>query len=292
MAGVSFWRNRWLSLAATLIMILTLFTVSFFSCLLVMVNSTTNLLKNKADISVYFNESASNEQIYSIENALLARTDIKNVDYVSKEKALQIWQQRNSENIILRDSISSTDNPLPRSLEIKTVRLEDLDAVNSFLSSNDYRPLVKEISYRKNKDLVDRMIRFTTFVKYFGWILSITFVVISILIIFNTIRLTIFARSGEIEIMKLVGASDLYVQGPFVMEGILYGIIAAIFSSAILYLAFKLSLPAAARYLEVENVKSLVSNISFISIIFTQLVVGAALGTFCSVLAVKKHLNS
>lgn len=290
-ALISLWRNRWLSLAATLIMVLTLFTVSFFACLLLMVNSTTALLRSKVDISVYFNDAVSNDQVFAIENTLLARSDVKSVDYVSKEKALEIWRSQNTDNIQLRDIINDQYNPLPRSLEIKTDQPEDLEGVNSFLSSTDYKSLIKEISYRKNKDLVDRLIRITTFIKYVGWTLSGLFVIISILIIYNTIRLTIYARSEEIEIMKLVGASDWYVQGPFILEGVVYGILAAVISSLILYLSARLFLPAAGNYLGVANVSTLISGISFYAIILIQLLVGVFLGTICSVFAVKKHLK-
>lgn len=291
MASISFWRNRWLSLAATLIMILTLFTVTVFTCLLIMISSTTSSLRQKVDISAYFNESTSNEQIFTIQNILLSRSDVKSVDYISKEKALEVWKEQNSENTQLRDIISSDYNPLPRSLEIKTNNPEQLEAVYDFLNSTDYQPLIKEISYRKNKDLVDRLIRITTFVKYFGWSLSLIFVVISVLIIYNTIRLTIFARSSEIEIMKLVGASDWYVQGPFVLEGSFYGILAAIISSIIICLLLRFSLPAAANYLGADSAKALSSNISYFATVILQLVIGITLGIFCSVVAVKKHLE-
>jgi len=290
-AFVSLWRNNWLSLAATLVMVLTLFTVSFFVCLMIMVNSTTSMLRSKVDISVYFSDSVSNDQIFKIENTLLARSDVKSVTYVSKEKALEIWKSQNSDNTQLRDIISSDYNPLPRSLEIKTEQTEDLDAVNSFLSSKDYKPLIKEISYRKNKDLVDRLIKITNFIKYVGWTLSILFVVISVLIIYNTIRLTIYARCEEIDIMKLVGAGDWYVQGPFILEGVAYGVVAAIFSSLILYLAAHFSLPAAGNYLGIANIDAIVAGISFWAIILSQLIVGVFLGTVCSVWAVKKHLK-
>lgn len=290
-AMISLWRNRWLSLAATLVMILTLFTVSFFVCLLVMVNSTSNMLREKVDISVYFNDSATNDQVFSLQNTLMGRSDVKSVDYISKDKALEIWRSQNTDNTQLRDIISSDYNPLPRSLDIKTDQPEDLDAVNSFVSSDEYKSLIKEISYRKNKDLIDRLIKITTFIKYVGWILSTLFVVISVLIIYNTIRLTIYARSEEIDIMRLVGASDWHVQGPFIFEGVAYGIVAALISSLVLGITAKLFLPAAGNYLGVSNVSTLIAHISFVVVMLSQLVAGVVLGTFCSVFAVKKHLN-
>lgn len=290
-AGISLWRNRGLSLAATLVMTLTLFTISFFASLLIMINSTTNLLRSKVDIAVYFNETASKDQILAIENVLHERSDIKKVDYISKEEALNRWRERNLGNEGLSGIISDTYNPLPRSLEIKTERPEDIESVNSFLTSEDYKPLIREVSYQKNKDRIDKLMKITSFIKSVGWILSGIFVIVSILIIYNTIRLTIYARSDEIEIMNLVGASNSYVQGPFVLEGVAYGILAAIISSIILSFVFRFSLPAAGNYLGISSEGAFYSQISLPLIIFSQLAVGTILGTVCSIFAVKKHLK-
>lgn len=291
MSLVSFWRNRWLSLAATLIMILTLITISFFASLMLITNKTTESLRDKVDMSVYFGDETSKDQIVAIQNILMARGDVKSIDYVSKEKALELWQGRNKDNDKLRDIISETDNPLPRSLEIKTQNIEDLEKVYNFLNQKDYKPLIKEISYKKNKDLIDRLVKITNFVKIGGWGMSMIFIIISILVIYNTIRLTIFARSGEIEIMKLVGASDLYVRGPFVLEGIGYGIAGAIISSLIFYFTYNLSVPKIEQYLGLSNMSSNYLGINLTLIILLQFFVGLVLGFFCSLLAVKKHLK-
>jgi cell division transport system permease protein len=288
---ISLWRNRWLSLAATLIMVLTLFTISFFVSLLVVIDRTSTSLKEKVDISVYFNETTSKDQIFSIQNTLLSRSDIKTVDYISKEKALEKWRKMSSGDDKISGAISETFNPLPRSLEIKTDSPENLESVNQFLSAADYKPLIRDISYRKNKDLVDRLVKITQFVKYTGWILSSIFVLIAVLIIYNTIRLTIYARSDEIEIMKLVGASDWHVQGPFIVEGISYGILASIISSLIMFTAFRLLLPVTEQYLGVGGVNSVSAGLNFGMIIGVQLFVGLILGIGCSLFAVRRHLK-
>lgn len=288
---ISLWRNHWLSLAATLIMVLTLFTISFFVSLLVVADRTSTSLKDKVDISVYFNETTSKDQIFSIQNALLSRSDIKSVDYISKEKALERWRQVSEGDDKIRDAVSDTFNPLPRSLEIKTQNPEDLESVNQFVSSADYKPLIRDISYRKNKDLVDRLVKITQFIKYIGWVLSSIFVLISVLIIYNTIRLTIYARSNEIEIMKLVGASDWYVQGPFIVEGISYGILGSIIASLVLFMVSKLLLPVAEQYLGMDSVNSVSAGLDFGLIIAVQLFIGFILGVTCSLVAVRKHLK-
>lgn len=288
---VSLWRNRWLSLAAALMMVLTLFTISFFGSLIVVINRTTKVLNDKVDITVYFNESTSKDQIFSIQNNLMARSDVKSVNYISKEDALLRWQERNKDNAKIRDIITADYNPLPRSLEIKTERTEDLAKINDYLTGSDFQPLVKEVSYQKNKQLIDRLVKITSFVQYVGWLLSLIFVLISILIIYNTISLTIYARSDEIAIMKLVGANDYYVQGPFLVEGMAYGIVAAVFSSLTLYLALRLLLPAAQNYLGISGTTLLFSGANFALIVFLQIIVGIGLGVFCSIFAIRKHLN-
>lgn len=289
MSLVSFWRNRWLSLAATLIMFLTLLIVSIFVSILLITNKTTESIREKVDMTIYFNESTTKDQIYAIQNILRSRSDVRNVEYVSKEKALDRWRERNRDNEKLRDIVSESDNPLPRSLEVKTNQPEDLEKIYSLVGSDDYKSFVKDISYRKNKDLIDRLVKITKLIKTVGWTLSAIFVLIAILIIYNTIRLTIFARSEEIEIMKLVGASDWYVRGPFIIEGIGYGILGTFFSAIIFGFAYRFTIPSAANYLGLSE--SSFFSLSLPLIILLQFIVGFLLGIMCSMFAVKKYLR-
>lgn len=286
----SFCRNWWLSLAATLIMVLTLITISFFVSLLVITNKTTESLRDKADLIVYFNDTASKDQIFALQNILVSRTDVKNVDYVSKEKALERWKSQQG-NETVKNYITAEENPLPQSLEVKAQTPEDLDKINTYLMGNDYKPIVKQISYEKNKQLINKLVNIAKFVKKIGYSLSTVFVLISILIIYNTVRLTIFARSEEIDIMKLVGGSDWYIRGPFVFEGIGYGVLGAIISSIVFYFFFRLTIPQAEVYLGLSNLNSSYLGLNVALIIAMQFLAGILLGGLCSVIAVKKHLK-
>ena len=295
-AMASLWRNRLLSLAATLIMVMTLFTISFFASVLFVTSKTTNYLNDKADISVYFNEDVSKEKILGLMNDLLVRPDVKNVEYISKEDALKRWQDWQGKKYTdagsgLQDVINETSNPLPRSLDIRANKPSDLETINSYLNSDNVKPIVRHVSYEQNKIVIDKLIKMTSFLTNIGWSLSILFVLISILIIYNTIRLTIYARSDEIEIMKLVGASDWYVQGPFFIEGTIYGLLASIISSFILYAAIKYSLPGVESYLGAAGAQTIFSGINLGAVIGIQLAVGLILGTLCSGFAVRKYLK-
>ena len=287
----SLWRNSWLSVASTLIMIITLIVISIFVSLTVITNRVTEALKDRIDMAAYINDNVTQDQLSSLQKVISARTDISSVNYVSKEEALRRWQERNRDNPKIRDVVNAENNPLPRSLEIKTKNPEDLDKIAKMLEGQDYAPLIKELSYRKNKDLINRLIRLTNFIKISGWSLSAVFILISILVIYNTVRLTIFARSEEIAIMKLVGATDWYVRGPFIVEGISYGIMATVIASILLYFAFRIIMPVARNYLGGFDLGDGYLGVSFGLVVLLQLAVGVFLGTACSILAVKRHLK-
>jgi len=290
-AAVSLWRNRWLSLASTLVMVITLVIISVFISLTIIANKITDSLEDKIDMAAYLKDSVSEDQIFELQKLITRREDVVAVYYVSKEEALERWKARNQEDENLRDIISSDDNPLPRSLEIKTEKPEGLEEIANLLDDQAYSSLIKELSYKKNKDVVERLSKIARFISIFGWSLSAVFILISILVIYNTVRLTIFARSEEIDIMRLVGASSDYVRGPFLLEGVAYGIVGTIISSIILYFAFQFTLPWARGYLGGFDIGAGYLGISFWMVVLMQLLVGILLGVFCSLFAIKKHLK-
>ena len=290
-AMISLWRNRWLSIVSGLIMVITLIIISVFASLNIIANKVTSDLKDKIDMEAFIEESATDDQVFALRKLLLVRTDIEKVDYVSKEDALREWQERNRDNEQIRDVIDAENNPLPRSLEIKTVEPESLEDIAKLLETQEYSPLIKDLSYRKNREMIDRLVKIANFIKIAGWSMSVIFIVISILVIYNTIRLTIFARSEEIEIMKLVGASDWFVRGPFIIEGIVYGIFATIVASSILFLSFQLIMPATQNYLGGFDLGDGYLGVSFLFVIILELGVSVLLGMICSLLAVKRYLK-
>lgn len=287
----SLWRNSWLSVASTLIMIVTLIVISVFVSLTIITNKVTDALKDRIDMAAYIDDKVTQDQLFALQKVISARTDVLNVDYVSKEEALKRWRDRNSDNQKIRDVVTADNNPLPRSLEIKTKNPEDLENIAKMLESQEYSPLIKELSYKKNKDMINRLIRITDFIKTMGWSLSIIFILISILVIYNTIRLTIFARSEEIAIMKLVGATDWYIRGPFIVEGVAYGILATTIASIVSYITFRLLMPWAQQYLGGFNLGTGYLGVSFAMVVLLQLGVSIILGIVCSVFAVKRHLK-
>ncbi len=289
-ALISLWRNRGLSFVSTLIMVLTLVIISVFLSLNIVTNRVTDALENKIDMAAYIKDEASDDQITALKRMLSNRSDVLEIKYLSKQDALARWQERYRDNEKIKNVVSEDNNPLPRSLEIKTKRTENLDDIAKLLSDQQFSYIIQELSYAKNRDIINRLVKITQFIKITGWSLSALFVVISIIVIYNTIRLTIFARSYEIEIMKLVGASDWYVRGPFIIEGLAYGIFATIIASVLMVLTFKFSMPYVREYLGEFSLGEGYLGINIWFVIIAQLITGAVLGVSCSLLAVKKFL--
>ena len=288
----NFWRNRWLSFAATLIMTLTLLIISFFAISNLAIGKTTQSIRARIDVSAFFDDTVSTNQIVDLQKNLAARSDVKTVTYISKEEALIAFKKIQAGKKI-GDMVTSSDNPLFRSLEIKANQTENLQAIADYLGQDQFKPIIESISYQDNKTFIERLIAITAFSKEFGWLLCAAFIIISILVIINTIRLTIFTRRDEIEIMRLVGANDSFVKIPFLIEGLLYGVIATIFSMGIVWAGLAMLVPRIQHYLGNSSSQQLmaffVSN--FWLMLVLELVVGMAIGIVCSFISIRKHLK-
>ena len=289
---VNFWRNRWLSLAATLVMTLTLLIISIFTIMTLVIGKTTDSIRSKMDISVYFNDATTVDQIVEFQHKIAARSDVKEVRYVSKEEALTIFKsQQAGKNVA--ELIDPNENPLPRSLEVKTIEAESLDQVATFLGQTEFAPMIHSISYKENKVVIDRLIGMTTFLKKIGWLFSAVFVLISILVILNTIRLTILARKDEVEIMRLVGANSIFIKVPFIIEGLLYGFIATIVATILIKIGMQIITPMINQYLGTSVSLQMNSFFSgnFLAIIGLELLVGIVIGVGCSLISIRKYLK-
>ena len=288
----NFWRNRWLSLASTLVMTLTLLIISLFIILLLVIGAATTRIKAKMDITVYFKDSAQTEEISDLQQKIAARADVKEVRYVSKEEALEIWNER-QKNQRIKELVTPEENPLPRSLAIKAIDPENLNTIADFLLADDFSSMIHKISYEENKQIIDKLLAITAFVRKMGAVLSIIFIIVSILVILNTIRLTIFTRKDEIEIMRLVGASDRFIRFPFIVEGVLYGFLACILAVILMWLVLIFLSPLTTQYLGAtvtENMKHFFTSHIW-QIFFMQLGVGIIIGIGCSMFSIRKYLK-
>lgn len=288
----SFIRNGWLSVASITVMVLTLLILSIFFILNIVLNTGIKTIQDKIDISVYFKDDVKQVVIIDIQNDLADMSEVKAIKYTSKEDAIAKFKEQNKNNPALLDSINDPAFTLPASLEVKVYSTENLDQITSTLEGEKYAASVEKISYKENKQIIDKLFRATNITKQIGVIITIAFTLVSLVIIFNTVRIAIFARMEEIEIMKLVGATPWFIKGPFLFEGMLYGIISTIISILILSSILYFAAPAIANY--IGGVGDNISNFlrdNLFQVMLIQLGVGVGIGILSSWLAIRKHLR-
>lgn len=224
----NYWRNRGLSISATLILTLTLFIVLIFMLINGVISIASDQIRTKiGQVDIFFNDSVSEEQIELLADAVAARPDVSGVHYVSKEEAIQRFQQFPGISDRAKQATLEGKNPLPRSLEIKATDPSKLEGISNFLSESPRKEMIRRNTYNLNKETVQRLSKFERAVTWVGLALTIIFTAISLIVVLSTIRLAIFARREEIEIMRLVGANNIFIRVPFIVEGILYGLVAS-----------------------------------------------------------------
>src|SRR5436190_1852547 len=229
---VGFGRNIWIAIAAIAMMGITLTILLFAVVANATFRHTIDDITSHIDVSVFLKDSVNEQQRKNMVSQLKAIDNVKSVEYINKEQALKIYEQQNAGNKDLLSAISEINNPLPEKLVIKPKDANQLSTIKTYLDKPSIKTLQSDpTSYSGDrKAAIDKITRATHFFEQAGIIGIIIFIIISMLIIFNTIRMAIFNRRDELMIMRLLGASTGYIRGPFIVETMLYGTVAAIIS--------------------------------------------------------------
>lgn len=294
--AVNFVRNAWLSVAAIAVMVTTLSIVLFSVIASATFNNTIKQLTDKIDISVYIKDSVKDAQRNKLIADLKALPNVKSVQYVSKDEALANYKKDNQGNLDLLLAISQTDNYLPASIRIKPNDPNKLDSIKQFLDSKEVKDLQDgETSYSGDRKVaVDKITHATKFFQQAGLIGIIVFTIISMLIIFNTIRMAIFNRRDELNIMRLLGASPWYIRGPFIVETILYGLVAGVVSVLLCNVLFSVSSTTfEASSLGILDIKfaSDYFTAHYWQILTSQIGIGIVIGAASSYFATRRYLK-
>jgi cell division transport system permease protein len=292
----NFWRNGTVSLASVLVMIVTLSVIGMISFSGAILDTALSELRNKIDINVTFVPSASEEDILGIKHSLDSLPEVSLVTYVSREEALEAFKKRHeNDQSILAALEELGENPLGAVLNVKARDPSQYASVADFLESGNVLsdagvPIIDRVNYFQNKEAIDRLIKIIESADTLGFALTIIMAVISMLIAFNTIRLTIYISKDEIAVMRLVGASTGYIQGPFVVVGIIYGLVAAVIT-LLLFLPVTFYLgEATAGFFSGFNLFSYYLR-NFLEIALIIIVSGVLIGALSSVLAIRKYLK-
>lgn len=254
-----------------------------------LIDNVAEKLKSSVDITISLKKEADEDEILKLKQNLESMPEVKTINYIPREKIYK--EAIASGNPIIAQSLEilEGENPYLSQLTIQAKDPKYLASLTTFIEQN-YKSLIEKIDYFQNKELIAKITDFISTIKRGGLIITIFLSLIVISVTFNTIRLAIYSLREEIQIMRLVGASNYFIQGPFIVEGIFYGIISAIFSSLLLLLLFKI---ISERYnfilLEFNFYEEYYKN--FLKYFIYQIILGIFLAIISTYLALRRYLK-
>jgi cell division transport system permease protein len=287
----NFYRNGSLSVAAVSILTLSLLIISIIIVLSITANMGLKYIQDKIDIRVYFKSDTDISKMMDFRSEILRYKEVKSADIVSKDQALADFKVNNSDKPEILKAIEAVqDNPLLSSVNIKATNPEKYDIIATSIENSVYKENIASVNYQQYKLVIDRFNSTIKTIRKTGVFLFFLFSLIAILITFNVIRMTIFNHGTEIEIMRLVGASNNFIRLPFVFEGIIYGTVAACIAIILLVPMVKILTPYIVGSSYVNVIQSGFTAY-FILIFLIQLLLGVLLGVISSLLAIRRYLK-
>ena len=292
---VNFWRNGSVSLSAVFVMVVALFMIGSTLLITAFLSTALNELEDKIDINIYLTADSQENSILDLKAKLEKLPEVKGVTYVSRAAALEAFRVRHeNDHRIIQALDEIGDNPLTAVLNVKAKEPSQYEGIAKALDgksaiSTDTLSIVSKVNYNDNKIVIDRLARLIVGVKKLGGIITAVMIGISVLITFNTIRLAIFISREEISVMRLVGGNNGYIRGPFIIEGVMYGLVAGILTVIFFYpITYWLKNTTQGFYGGIDLLQYFVAN--FVEIFFVIILSGIVLGAVSSFLAVRKYL--
>jgi len=286
----NFLRNGWLSAATVAVMLLAL---SFFLGLIIFrfaTITTLDAIKDKIDISVYFKLSAPEDEILRIKRSLEGLEQVKDVTYVSRDDALTTFKDKHQNDAAGQALDELSDNPFLPSLNIKANDPSEYSNIASYLENESFNSVIEKVTFAQNQIVIERLTNIINTANRGGLVLTFAFSIIAILVAFNTIWLAMYSNRDEIGIMRLVGASNSYIRGPYIVEGIIYGILAALLSIIITIPLILIAGPWAEKITAEVSLETYFFT-NFLKLTLYQLLFGIILGGLSSFIALRRYLK-
>lgn len=293
---IGFIRNGFVSLAAVLVMTITLFVLVALMLSGAALSSTLATLTNKVDVNVYFTVSASEEDVVALKQSLEALPEVSSVTYTSRDEALALFRERHKNDQLTLQALDELgENPLAASLAIRAKETSQYESIAKFLESQQSvagsESIISKVNFYQNRSAIERLTSIIETSRTLGLAVTLVLAVASTLIAFNTIRLAIYSSRDEISVMKIVGAGRWYVRGPFIIAGVLYGVVSGIVVLVLIYpLVAWLGAPSEAFFGTFNVFTHYTSN--FASIFLIVIGSGIGLGALSSFLAVRRYLRN
>jgi cell division transport system permease protein len=292
---IGFWRNAFVSLSAIFVITITLTVVGSMMLLGQLLDTSITQIQEKVDINVYMRVSADEESILGLKSSLESLPDVREVVYTSREDALAAFRERHKNDDLTIQALEALDdNPLGATLSIRAKETSQYESIATFLeqrheSESPDAPLIDRINFNQNKAAIDKLTNIVNKVERGSYLAMLVLVAASVLIAFNTIRLTIYTSREEISVMRLVGASNMFIRGPFVLQGVMYGLVAGVLTLLILYPVVLWLGPGTEVFFSLNIFEYFVNNFAHFFLVLVG--AGIVLGVVSSTLAIARYLR-
>lgn len=294
---IHFYRNAVVSVTSVLMMMVTLLMIGAIVFANAMLGFAKTQLEQKVDVNIYFYPQAPESQILEVQQQLQQLPDVAAVTYVSRDQALEEFKTRHQNDYLTLQALDELGtNPLGASLAVRAVEAGRYEHIAELLQGDTVlaqgaQNIIEKINYYQNKEIIERLAAITGSVNSIGLAITLFFIAISILITYHTIRLAIYLAREEISVMRLVGAENKYIQGPFMIEGIISGAVAAVVATILFWpLTYWFTAKSEAFFGGFRLVSYYGHNLPALFLIL--LVVGVLLGIISSSLAIRKYLRT
>ncbi len=287
----NFWRNGLLSTATVAVTAIALLVTLGLMTFNFVTGEAISSVKDKIDISVYFKTTTAEDNVLSIQKVVESLPEVKQVEYINKDEALKRFKEQHKDDSISQAISLLNENPLEASLNIKAKSPELYGAIAQSLQADAIKQYVDKISYSENKVIIDKLTKIIDNVNQGGLVLVIFLAIVSGLIVFNTIRLAIYSNRDEIGIMRAVGASNMLVRGPFLIDGVLNGTIAAVLSLILAIPIIHFVAPYLKSFIPGLDIANYFYGGLF-RLFLLQLLFGVGISIVSSFLAVRRYLKN
>ncbi|MBR3414398.1 permease-like cell division protein FtsX [Candidatus Saccharibacteria bacterium] len=300
--AIGFARNIWLSIASTLVMTITILIILTTFIASAILSSTAETLREKIDVTIFLKPGTSSETMKEMTNILMEDKNVRQVAASTSEDVFAKFVEENKDDEVLMKTLNDEEmkklmiSAMQATLRIKVYNLDNTESVEKIVEGNkifadnidpEYPP-----TYDTNRKEIDTINTWAEIANRTGWILSIIFIIISMLVIFNTIRMAIFSRREEIYMMRLVGADKSFIRGPFIVESQISGIIAGLIATTAAYFGYTAIAPSLKEYgIDVSKISDIVESQKLVLVFLCACLVGMFIGALSAQLAIKKYLN-
>ncbi len=289
----NFWRNIWLSVVTVTIVTVSLFSVSLLGVLTYLSNTALTNLEQKIDIAVYLKPEVKDDQVVALKGKIEKLDGVLSLEVVTPAQALERFKAKHQDDPLIAESILELgSNPLGTTFIIKATSEAGYSSILRQLQSKDFTPYIQEARFDDYQRVIDSITALTAKVKHLGFAISLLFLLVTLLVVFNTIRINIYTHREEIGIMRLVGATSWFIRGPFWAESVLYALVATLVTAVLFFPLLQLSEPYVNAFFSGFNL-DLVGYFTANSVLFfgAQFLGVALLNILASTVAMRRYLK-